>query len=234
MSHALGDAAFGLKPCDKHLAPPGQALADHFPGRCAAVFVDPHQRPDFLFEAARQASGIFTMLLAEFLQTITDQPGPVAQVVLEIVFECLEVFVTQGPAETPDTGFADADFRRQACRGFERQVGEVGEHVAGDLAPGSRGTVQAVFQALFDRLAHGDSRRRLHVETENECFLSSSQHLTVCCHKRKVSPLLIAVAHSKSNKGASDVRTPRHCCRAHCFCRAAGPVAAYFHPSWHQ
>ncbi|MNJ55727.1 hypothetical protein D3C77_512390 [compost metagenome] len=159
VGHAHGNATFGLKTGDKYLGPLCQALADRLPGRRTAVFIDPHQRPDFLLEAAGQACGIFAMLLAKFLQPIAHQPRAITEVVLEVVFERLEVFIPQGPAEPPDAGFADADFSRQACRGFEGQVGEVGEHVAGDLAAGSGCMVQAVFQALLDRLAHGQFSR---------------------------------------------------------------------------
>ncbi|MNZ33527.1 hypothetical protein D3C78_508730 [compost metagenome] len=154
VGHALGDAALGLKAGDEYLASLRQALADGVPRRGAAVFVNPHQRANFLFKAARKAGGVLAVLLAKFLQTITDQPRAFTQIVLEVMFEGLEVLVTQRAAEAPDTRLADADFCRKACGGFEGQVGEVGEHVAGDLAPGRCCVVQAVFQALFDRLAH--------------------------------------------------------------------------------
>jgi hypothetical protein len=97
-------------------------------------------------------------LLAKLLQAITHQPGAIAEVVLQVLLERLEVGVTQRAAEAPDAGFADAQLGGDARRRLERQLVQVGEHVAGDLAARGGSAVEAAFQALLDRLAHAALR----------------------------------------------------------------------------
>ena len=71
-------------------------------------------------------------LLAEFLQAITDQPRAIAQVVLEIVFQILEMAVAQGAAKAPDTGFADPQFAGDVSGGLKGQLVQIGQHIAGN------------------------------------------------------------------------------------------------------
>ncbi len=132
VAHAHGQAALGLKTCNKDPALARQALGHVVPGRALAVLVHAHQGGHFQFQAAAVVAGV--LALAVIVQAVAHQPRAIAQVALQVLLKCLEVGITQGAAKPPDTGFADAQLGGDAGRGLERQFVQVGEHVGGDLA----------------------------------------------------------------------------------------------------
>ncbi|MNH20527.1 hypothetical protein D3C79_803030 [compost metagenome] len=93
VAHAHGDAALGLEAGDEHPRFARQALRHIVPGGALAVFVYAHQGGDFQLQAAGVVAGV--LVLAVILQAVAHQPRAIAQVVLQVLLQRLEMGITQ-------------------------------------------------------------------------------------------------------------------------------------------
>nr|WP_246734203.1 hypothetical protein [Oharaeibacter diazotrophicus] len=158
VGEVLRVAALGLETGHEHLGA-GREPARH-PGEFGGPgeFVVGDHGGDLALE--RPGADIVALAAAggEVAQPVADQPGAVAEVVLERALEVLEVAEADGAAVAPDRGLGDADAQGHGSRGLEGQAGEVGEEVAGDRRLGAGGAGEAGFEPATQVRAR---RRRL-------------------------------------------------------------------------
>ncbi|MNV79845.1 hypothetical protein D3C71_1734140 [compost metagenome] len=93
VAHAHGDAALGLEAGNEHPLLARQALGDTVPGAALAILVHAHQGGDFQLQAAGVVAGV--LVLAVILQAVAHQPRAIAQVVLQVLLQRLEMGITQ-------------------------------------------------------------------------------------------------------------------------------------------
>jgi hypothetical protein len=116
----------------------------------------------------------------EAAQPVADQPGPVADVLAQLVLEVLEVPIAQRAAEAADGRLADPDLGREARGGLEGDRAELGEDVAGQRAVGPRAAAQAFRQPLAHRSVHS----ALRLEAGNISFTRSMRFVFLSCRAR--------------------------------------------------
>jgi hypothetical protein len=155
VAEELGDSALGLEARDMDAGDPRQSFHRPSPFLGLRRLVDADQGGDLQLEPAGEGFGAAAAARAEILQPVADQPGRVADILLEVGFQVLEMPVAERAAEAADHGLADPGLLRDSGRGLEGQGGKVGEHIAGDRLFRLGGLGEAGGQALANRAAHG-------------------------------------------------------------------------------